>query len=148
MARSHKGQILDRSSASGGIASAALVALVVFHLAINILHGRAHAGAHVGLPPASAVFVYVVIIAAPLVGLAILPWRAMAGALIIAVSLGAALVFGLVNHFIISGADRVDHVAAEWRMLFSTTAMLLLATEAAGTALAAWAARRMVRSAS
>ena len=48
-----------------------------------------------------------------------------AGGWIVAASLGGALVFGLINHFIIAGPDHVAHVAAEWRTLFGVTAALL-----------------------
>ena len=97
------------------------------------------------MSPAATLFVYIVILAGPLVGLAVLRWRPIAGAWIVAASLGGALVFGLINHFIIAGPDHVDHVAAEWRTLFGVTAALLLATEAAGAAIGVWscdAARR------
>jgi pheromone shutdown protein TraB len=54
------------------------------------------------------------------------------GARVIGVTMAASLVFGLVNHFMIAGADRVDHVVMEWRMMFGTTAALLAVIEAAG----------------
>jgi hypothetical protein len=129
----------------GQVGRLGLSTVVLVHLAISIVHGQAHTGAHVALSPAAAAFVYIVILAGPLVGLALLRWRAAAGAWTIAASLGGALLFGLVNHFIISGADRVDHVPAEWRTLFGVTAALLLVTEAAGTALGVWSALRIVR---
>lgn len=120
----------------------ALAAVVLVHLAINIVHGRAHTGAQVPLPLASALFVYIVILAGPLIGLGVSRWRRQAGGWIVAGSMGGALVFGLINHFIIDGPDHVAHVAAEWRTLFGVTAALLLACEAAGTAVGAWAATR------
>ena len=132
----------------GRVGGVWLVSVVIAHLAISVVHGQAHTGAHVGLPLAGALFVYIVILAGPLVGLAVSRWRADAGAWIVAASLGGAFVFGLVNHFIIPGADRVDHVAAEWRTLFGVTAALLAATEAAGTAIAVWSALGTARRAS
>src|SRR4051812_9294942 len=99
-----------------------LAAVVLIHLGISLVHGGAHAGAQVPLPLAGALFVYLVILAGPLTGLAASAWRPRAGALIVAVSMAGALVFGLVNHFIISGADHVAHVAPEWRTLFGVTA--------------------------
>ncbi len=122
-----------------------LVAVVLVHLVISIVHGQAHTGADVGLSPAAAAFVYIVIVAGPLVGLALMRWSASLGFWTVAASLGGALVFGLVNHFVIAGADRIDHVAAEWRGLFGVTAVLLLASEAAGFALALWCARQVAR---
>jgi hypothetical protein len=109
-----------------------MTAVVLLHLAISIVHGQAHAGAAIPLPIASTLFVYIVILAGPLAGLALTRWRPAAGAWIVAASFGGALVFGLVNHFIIAGPDHVDHVAASWRPLFRATALLLVASEAAG----------------
>ena len=119
-----------------------LATIVLVHLAINVLHGRAHSGAQVPLSPAATLFVYIVILAGPLAGLAVSRWRPIAGGWIVAASLGGALVFGLINHFIVAGPDHVDHVAAAWRTLFSVTAALLLATEAVGAAFGVWYAVR------
>ena len=119
-----------------------LAAVVLVHLAISIAHGRAHTGAEVPLPLEGALFVYVVILAGPLAGLAVSRWRPRAGAFIVAASMSGALVFGLINHFIIDGPDHVAHVAAEWRTLFGVTAALLVVSEAAGAAVGVWAAAR------
>jgi len=123
-----------------------LATLVLVHLAISLVHGRAHAGAQVFLPLAGALFVYVVILAGPLVGLAVSRWRPRAGAWIVALSFSGALIFGLINHFIIAGPDHVAHVAAEWRTLFGATAALLVASESVGAATAVWFAVRHIGS--
>ena len=123
----------------------ALPAIVVVHLAISIVHGRAHAGAQVSLPPAGAMFVYIVILAGPLVGLGVSPWRLRAGAWIVALSMSGALIFGLINHFIIAGPDHVAHVAAEWRSVFGVTAALLIVSEAVGVAIGLRSALGAVR---
>jgi hypothetical protein len=118
----------------------ALAAVVLIHLAISIAHGRAHTGAQVPLPLAGALFVYIVILAGPLAGLAVWRWRPRTGAWIVAASMTGALVFGLVNHYILDGQDHVAHVAADWRTLFGVTAALLVVSEAAGAAAGVWAA--------
>jgi hypothetical protein len=122
-----------------------LATIVLLHLAISVVHGRAHTGAAIPLPLASTLFVYLVIIAAPLAGLALTRWRRAAGAWIVAASLGGALVFGLINHFVVPGPDHVGHVAAPWRPLFRVTALLLIASEAAGVAVAIWSALARTR---
>jgi hypothetical protein len=119
----------------------ALTTVVLTHLAVNIVHGRAHTGAQVPLPLASALFVVIVILGGPLVGLAVWRWRPRAGGGIVGVSMAGALCFGLINHFIIDGPDRVAQVTAPWRTLFGVTAVLLVVAEAAGTAIAIWSAR-------
>jgi hypothetical protein len=67
------------------------------------------------------------------------------GAWIVAASMSGALVFGLVNHFVIGGSDHVMHVAAEWRMLFGVTAALLVVSEAIGAGAGIWCAMRHPR---
>jgi F0F1-type ATP synthase membrane subunit a len=116
----------------------ALSAAVLIHLAISIVHGQSHVGAQVPLPLAGTLFVYIVILAGPIVGLAVSRWRRRAGASIVTASMAGALVFGLINHFVIDGSDHVAHVAAAWRMQFSVTAALLVVSEAAGVAVGVW----------
>jgi len=50
--------------------------------------------------------------------------------------MAGSLVFGLVNHFVLSSPDHVAHVDPQWRVLFATTAVLLAATELVGSGLA------------
>jgi hypothetical protein len=82
-------------------------------------------------------FVYIVILAAPLVGVAaLLTVSRLAGALLVTVSMAAAFLFGLVNHFILQSPDHVSHVSGAWASTFATTAVLLAVTEAAASWLA------------
>ena len=117
------------------------MAAVLSHLVISIVHGQAHAGAHVPLSRAANLFVFVVIVAGPLVGLALM-WRVeRLGAWLVATTMAGSLVFGFVNHFVFSSPDHVAHVAPPWRPLFATTAILLALTEALGSGLAIRLAR-------
>ena len=119
-----------------GLGRSWLTAAVLVHLAISIVHGRAHAGAHVPLSAEANLFVFIVILAGPLIGLALL-WPAQrAGAWVIAGTMAASLVFGVVNHFVLAGPDHVANVDAPWRPLFAATAALLAMTEAFGSWLA------------
>lgn len=120
-----------------------LTAVVLAHLVISFIHGSAHAQAQVPLSFAGNLFVYIVILAGPLIGLAItLPGLSRSNAVVktgswvIAVTMFGSLVFGLVNHFVLSSPDHVAHVDPQWRMLFGTTAVLLAITEALGSGLA------------
>lgn len=117
--------------------------MTLIHLAITIVHGRAHAGAGVPLSLVSALFVYIVILAGPLAGVALSFWQPRTGAWLVSLSMAGALVFGLVNHFIAAGSDHVAHVTAEWRTLFGATAVLLVASETAGVATGVWCASRI-----
>jgi hypothetical protein len=112
-----------------------LGAVVLLHLLVSLVHGWAHGTAGVGLNAPSMAFVLIVIIAGPLVGLAWMWKNPVRGARIIGVTMAASLLFGLINHFIIAGPDRVDHVVAHARTMFELTALLLVLTEVAGAVL-------------
>jgi hypothetical protein len=123
-----------------------LAAIVLAHLALSLVHGAAHAGAHVMLSPSAALFVYVVILAGPIAGLALQRLTASAlGAWLIAASMAGALVFGVVNHFVVDSADHVQRVVGPWRGTFGLTAGLLAAIEAAGTFAGVRSARHVDR---
>src|SRR5262249_54558383 len=122
-----------------------LVAVVLVHLALSFIHGAAHSGANVALGPAGNLFVYVVILAGPVVGLLVALREPRVGAWIVALTMSGSLVFGLINHFIIQGTDHVSHVAAPWRTQFAVTAVLLVLVEAAGAAIGLRSAIRVRR---
>jgi hypothetical protein len=118
-----------------------LAAIVIAHLEVTIVHGWAHAGAVVPVSMSANIFILTVIVAAPLAGVAMLWWLSTpGGAWLLALSLGGSLVFGIVNHFIFESPDHVAHIAADWRVSFGVTAVLLALTEALGSGLAFWRA--------
>ena len=109
-----------------------MAAAVLAHLVTSIVHGAAHGGAHIPMSLIANLFVFVVILAGPVAGLA-LSWRAeRLGSQIVALTMAGALVFGFVNHFVLESPDHVSHVAAQWRLLFGITAALLTITEMLG----------------
>ena len=113
------------------------IAMVLMHLVVNVVHGAAHHSLAIGLTGAESLFVELDILAAPLVatGLLLTKWR-RGGALLLAVSMAAALVFGVYKHFITGGPDNALTVApGAWGTAFQITAALLAITEA----LACWA---------
>jgi hypothetical protein len=118
-----------------------LIVLVAAHLIISIVHGTAHDGANIPLSRAAKFFVFTVIVAGPLTGLALMWWAERAGGLVIAIAMAGSLVFGLLNHFVFASPDHVAHVAGHWRPLFATTAVLLTLTEALSVGLAVRVAR-------
>ena len=94
-----------------------LAAVVLAHLVVSVFHGTAHDRAHVPLSLWMNVFVYVVILAGPLVGLALTWWNARAGSWVVALAMAGSLVFGVVNHFLLSSPDHIAHVDPQWRPL-------------------------------
>ena len=122
-----------------------LVVLVIAHLGVAIVHGRAHDNAKVSLAPAGTVFVVLVILIAPLAGLAITLLRPRGGAALVSASMIGALIFGVVNHFLLSSPDHVSQVDPRWRALFASTAILLALSEAAAAIVAGLVASKAPR---
>ena len=113
-----------------------MAATVIVHLLVSMIHGAAHAWASVPLSQASNLFVFVVILAGPLIGLGVSFRTKLYGGVVVALTMAASLVFGVVNHFLIDSPDHVSHIAASWSRLFVTTAVLLAITELLGLAIA------------
>ena len=110
--------------------------VILIHLVVSTIHGSAHTGAHVALSPSGNLFVLIVILIGPLLGLILMwPFRQL-GTWIIAITMAGAFVFGLVNHFLISGDDHVSHIDPQWRALFTATAVILAFVELLGFGLA------------
>src|SRR5262245_9354215 len=118
-----------------------LAGIVIAHLIVSIVHGSAHTGARIPMPLAANLYIWIGILAGPLVGWWVARSRPVAGGWIAAATMAGSLVFGLVNHFVIIGPDHVSHVAAEWRPLFAATAALLVLTEAIGVVAGVWRAQ-------
>jgi hypothetical protein len=115
--------------------------VVIAHLAIAFLHGAAHAQAHVPMSRSANLFVVVVILAGPMMGLAWALRSRRLGAWLIGLTMAASLVFGVGNHFVLATPDHVSHVDPQWQPLFAATAVLLAIMEALGSVLAVRIAR-------
>lgn len=117
-------------------AQLSLTVVVLAHLVVSAIHGMAHDRAQVPLSLWANAFVYVVILAGPLLGLALTWWSSRAGAWVVGLAMAGSFVFGVVNHFLLSSPDHIAHVDPQWRPLFTVTAVLLALTEALGVVLA------------
>jgi hypothetical protein len=103
---------------------------VAAHLVVNFAHAAAHIALRIDPPAGSTFFIVIVTFAAPVLGFAILLRRPVAGAILVASSMLASLVFGVAYHFAIDSPDRCDHVRdGLWTVSFRTTAVLLVITE-------------------
>ena len=113
----------------------AAIVIVVAHLAVSLFHGAAHSGAVVALTPLQNAFVWIVIMAGPLVALWLIWTGRRFGPELLALTMGGSLVFGIVNHFVVESPDHVAHItSAAWRLPFQLSAAGLALLEAAGTA--------------
>jgi len=116
--------------------------VVWLHVLVTILHAVAHFGAHV-LPASffDDAFIVVVIFSAPVVALFLLKNAHLSrlGALLLFLSMFGALLYGLVNHFLLPGADNATHMSpGVWQLPFLVTSYLLLILEVAGSSVGLW----------
>jgi hypothetical protein len=116
--------------------------VVWLHVLVTILHAVAHFGADV-LPASffDDAFIVVVIFSAPVVALFLLKNAHLSrlGALLMFLSMFGALLYGLVNHFLLPGADNATHMSPGiWQLPFLVTSYLLLILEAAGSGVGLW----------
>ncbi len=117
------------------------VVIVWLDLVVNVIHALAHSGANIWLSFLGNVFVVVVILVAPLVSLFLLHTARLEwlGALLLFLSMLAAFLFGVWNHFLLPGSDNIGHVPpGVWQRPFQVTAVLLTILQAAGTVIGIW----------
>ena len=88
-------------------------ALVVVHLAATLWHGDAHASLAVSLPALKNLYVYIVILIAPIVA-AIGIWTRYSGISlwIFTISMLGALLFGVYHHYVLVSPDNIQHLPA------------------------------------
>jgi hypothetical protein len=113
---------------------------VVVHALIAATHGLAHAELGVELSVFQTSYVVVVIGVTPIVA-AVLLWTRLArlGWLLLTVSMAAALVFGIYWHYVAVSPDHVSYLPeGHSQGLFRLTALLLVVSEALGTAVGLW----------
>lgn len=91
----------------------AVAGLVVVHLAVALWHGDAHTQLDVVLPFEKTLFVYLVILIAP-IGAAALVWTryASAGLWVLFLSMLAAFLFGAYHHYVLVSPDNIGHLPA------------------------------------
>ncbi|MFB3921854.1 MAG: hypothetical protein ACE145_09040 [Terriglobia bacterium] len=110
-------------------------AIVLAHLVVTIVHGNAHAKLGVNLGVAGMAFVWAAVIVGPLVAMALLwtRWQ-KPGLVLLSLTMAGSLLFGVINHFLVSGNDHVGHQGpGAAATLFAVSAVGLAVTEALGT---------------
>ena len=123
-----------------------VTAVVLAHLAVNIVHGSAHGHLRIALEGGDLVFVLAVIFAAPMVAMALLWSRYQrVGLMVLIVSMTGALAFGVHHHFMVDSPDLVGRQPAGlWGSVFGVTSYLLAITEAIGVVTGVYFLNRQV----
>ncbi len=117
----------------------AIIWLVGAHAVVGLLHGISHV--ELGVVPSAAdiAFIMVVIGIVPIGMLPFVLRGSRVGVGLFALAFAASWLYGMVNHFVIEGADHVpglEHGA--WQAMFTVTGAMILGLEVAGTLLAVW----------
>ncbi len=88
-------------------------ALVLAHHAVAGIHDGAHADLAIVMSALQNAFIYLVIVAAPLLGAILLwtPYRSAGLGLVVSGMIGA-LIFGVVHHYMLESVDHISHLPA------------------------------------
>lgn len=119
-----------------------ITALVAIHLAASLWHGNAHTRLAIDLPAAKTLFVFTVILTAPIVS-ALLVWtRYIFIALwVLFLSMLGSFLFGAYHHFWLVSPDNISHLPAgspEMHSQFITSAGVIALLELAAALYAAY----------
>jgi hypothetical protein len=119
-----------------------ITGLVAIHLAASLWHGGVHDQLAIGLPPEKTVFVYVVILIAPILA-AGLAWTryVFVGLWMLFLSMLGALLFGAYHHYVLVSPDNIGHLPAgspEVHSQFITSAAVIALLELAAALYAAY----------
>ena len=119
-----------------------ITSLVIVHLAASVWHGDAHTRLAIALSPEKNIFVFTVILIAPLVAL-ILVWTRYSriGLWVLGLSMVGALLFGAYHHYVMVSPDNIGHLpegSAEAHTQFISSAAVIALLELAAALYAAF----------
>lgn len=108
--------------------------LILVHLLVVAVHGRAHRHLIIPLTRTQEIFILAAVLLGPLVAALLLISRApRAGAWLLLLSMAASLAFGAYYHFLAIGSDNVASVSSiGWGRIFQASSVLLVLIEALG----------------
>jgi hypothetical protein len=109
------------------------ILVVILHALITTPHSIAHTHLFIAMDVWQNIYIFVVILIAPILA-AILIWkRRPSGFVILTISMVGSFVFGAYYHFVAIGSDSVFTLPANpWTTTFQLTALLLVLSELAG----------------
>jgi hypothetical protein len=110
-----------------------ITGLVAVHLAVSIWHGNAHSRLGIELPAEKTLFVYVVILIAPLMAAALLWTRLRSiGLWLFFLSMLGSFLFGAYHHYLLVSPDNVGNLppgSLEMHSQFKTSAGVIALLE-------------------
>ena len=119
-----------------------ITGLVAIHLAASFWHGSVHTHLAIDLPPAKTVFVYIVILIAPIVAASLVWTRyASTGLWVFFLSMLGSFLFGWYHHYVLVSPDNIGHLptgSPESHSQFITSAGVIALLELASALYAAF----------
>ncbi|HEY6245421.1 MAG TPA: hypothetical protein VIX17_15835 [Pyrinomonadaceae bacterium] len=109
------------------------VPVIILHAIVTVPHSIAHTNLHIAMETWQSIYIFVVILIAPIVA-AVLIWiRPRSGFALLTISMIGSFVFGVYYHFIATGSDNAFTLpASSWTLTFQLSAWLLAITELGG----------------
>lgn len=90
-----------------------ITGFVAVHLAASVWHGNAHTRLGIDLPAEKTIFVYIVILIAPIVAAALVWTRYISiGLWVFFLSMLGSFLFGAYHHYLLVSPDNVGHLPA------------------------------------
>lgn len=113
-----------------------ITAIVAVHLAASLWHGGAHNRLAIYLPTPKTLFIFVVILIAPVVSAALVWTRHISiGLWVLFLSMLGSFLFGAYHHYVLVSPDNIGHLPAgspEAHSQFITSAGVIALLELAG----------------
>ena len=109
------------------------VLVVILHAIVTAPHSIAHTNLHIAMDTWQNIYIFVVILIAPIVAAVFIWIRRRSGFALLTISMIGSFVFGVYYHFIATGSDNAFTLpASSWTLTFQLTAWLLAITELGG----------------
>ena len=118
--------------------------IVILHLAVVMVHGKAHQQLHIDPSTWQRVFIVTVILIGPVLAMVLLWTRfRKIGYVVLLATMAGALAFGLAYHFLVHGSDNaLELQSGPWESLFRSTSIWLAVTEVAAVVWSVFALQR------
>ena len=109
------------------------VLVVILHAIVTIPHSIAHTNLHIAMDTWQSIYIFVVILIAPIVAAVFIRIRPRSGFALLTISMIGSFAFGVYYHFIATGSDNAFTLpASSWTLTFQLSAWLLAITELGG----------------
>ena len=109
------------------------VLVVILHAIVTIPHSIAHTNLHIAMDTWQSIYIFVVILIAPIAAAVFIWIRPRSGFALLTISMIGSFAFGVYYHFLVTGSDNAFTLpTSSWTLTFQLSAWLLAITELGG----------------